>query len=273
MMRKKPLSAILLAAGLSLVTSMANAAPDWSKVEATQIFLFHPGVTPWQWVSTKGKHGGSRGLVRGETCVGCHIEGNDLNLDMARISAEFEPAGSPKTMLYPAKLQAAYDTENLYIRLTFTPPAGGSNKGDKEHELKATVLFADPAVPLGKQVGCWASCHTDARTMPGADEKKTKYAQEGSYALMQWTNKGLVSDGSIGTERKQSGGGNNVKAEGSKTGEAYTVTFTRKNPGEGKAIPMGVAIHADHAAGRFHHVSLGYNLGIGADGDIKAVKQ
>ena len=40
-----------------------------------------------------------------------------------------------------------------------------------------------------------------------------------------------------------------------------------------KAVPMGIAIHTDHATGRFHHVSLGYLLGIGADGDIKAAKQ
>jgi len=70
-----------------------------------------------------------------------------------------------------------------------------------------------------------------------------------------------------------SGGGTGAKAEASKSGDTYTVTFTRKNPGEGKAIPFGVAIHADHAQGRFHHVSLGYKLGIGADGDVKATKQ
>jgi hypothetical protein len=38
-------------------------------------------------------------------------------------------------------------------------------------------------------------------------------------------------------------------------------------------VPFGVAIHADNSHGRFHHVSLGYKLGIGADGDVKAVKQ
>jgi len=32
-------------------------------------------------------------------------------------------------------------------------------------------------------------------------------------------------------------------------------------------------VHADHATGRFHHVSMGYKLGFGVDGDIKAVKQ
>jgi hypothetical protein len=64
-----------------------------------------------------------------------------------------------------------------------------------------------------------------------------------------------------------------AKAEGSKNGDTYTVTFTRKNPGEGKAIPFGIAIHGDHAGGRFHHVSLGYTLGVGVAGDVTVVKQ
>ena len=59
-------------------------------------------------------------------------------------------------------------------------------------------------------------------------------------------------------------------------GETYTVTFTRKLSGtlaEGKATPFGVAIHSDHASGRFHHVSMGYTMGFGAEGDIKSTKQ
>ena len=42
---------------------------------------------------------------------------------------------------------------------------------------------------------------------------------------------------------------------------------------EGKAVPFGVAVHADHATGRFHHVSMGYTMGFGADGDVKSAKQ
>lgn len=276
-MNKPVLSAVasmVLGVSLGLASSGAIAAPDWGKVEANQVFVFHPGVTPWQWVSSKGKHGGSRGLARGEACIGCHMEGKDLNLDMTRLSTELEPVGAPKTMVYPVKVQAAYDAENLYLRLSFRPPVGGFDKGDKENELKATVLLADPGVPLGNQVGCWATCHEDARTMPGANPQKTKYVKDGSYALMQWASKGnTVSDGSVTTDRKMSGGNAGVKVDSVKEGEGYTITFTRKNPGEGKVVPIGFAIHADNASGRFHHISLGYNLGIGVDGDIKATKQ
>jgi hypothetical protein len=111
--------------------------------------------------------------------------------------------------------------------------------------------------------------------MPGAADKKTKYTKEGSYELMQWKSaKGAKAvDGSVTSERKMDGGTLGAKADGAKAADTYTVIFTRKNPGEGKTIPFGLAIHGDHASGRFHHVSLGYTLGVGADGDVKAVKQ
>ena len=56
------------------------------------------------------------------------------------------------------------------------------------------------------------------------------------------------------------------------------MTFTRKlaggvNLAAGKAVPFGFAIHADNAGGRFHHVSFGHTIGLGADGDVKAAKQ
>lgn len=264
-----------LALGLGLAHNATLAAqPDWDKVSSTKLFVFHPGATPWEWIDAKGSHGGSRGLARGEACIGCHLEANELNLDMTRLATELEPAGAPKTMMYPVNVQAAYDSDNLYMRLTFKAPAGGFNKGDQHNELKATVLLADPDVPKGNQVGCWASCHQDSRTMPkAASAEKTKYVTTGSYQLMQWASQNnTVSDGRVSKDRQMNGGNTNVKAEANRQGDTTTITFTRNNPGEGKTISMGIAIHADHASGRFHHVSLGYLLGIGADGDIKAQK-
>ncbi len=41
----------------------------------------------------------------------------------------------------------------------------------------------------------------------------------------------------------------------------------------GKAYNFGFAIHDDSAPGRFHHVSLGYKLGIDAKADVTAAKQ
>jgi hypothetical protein len=42
----------------------------------------------------------------------------------------------------------------------------------------------------------------------------------------------------------------------------------------GKLYNIGFAIHDDSADGRFHHVSLGYTLGLDSDkADFNAVKQ
>lgn len=279
-MQKKMLALMVGAIGV-MAAQVAVAAPDWSKVPKKDIEIFHPGVAPIEWVTKKSDHSGSSGLKKGESCAGCHDEKGKLSLDFKRLAGkEMEPKGAPKTMSFPVGVQAAYDANNLYMRLTFKAPAGAADPADKENEVKAAVMFAGDKVPQGDQVGCWATCHNDARTMPGADDKKTKYVKEGNYDLMQWKSaKGAKAvDGTVTDKRDMAGGKADVKAEGSKAGDTYTVTFTRKLAGgvsmaEGKAVPFGIAVHADHAAGRFHHISFGYKLGIGADGDIKAVKQ
>ena len=275
-MKKTTVSALALGTLLTVSAPFAMATPDWGKVPKRDIHVFHAGVTPIEWVGKKSDHSGTAGMKKGESCVGCHEEKDALNFDFKRLAdKELEPRVAPKTMFYPVAVQATYDASNLYIRLTFKAPAGGVDKGDKENEVKASVMFPDAKVPQAAQVGCWAACHQDVRTMPGADDKKTKYAKEGAYELMQWKSaKGAKAvDGTVTSERKMDGGALDVKAEGTKAGDTYTVTFTRKSPGEGKTVPFGVAIHGDHASGRFHHVSLGYTLGLGANGDVKAVRQ
>lgn len=279
-MNRKLASLAVVGALAALGSQAAFAAPDWSKVPKKDINVFHPGVTPIEWATKKAEHSGSTGLKKGETCAGCHDEKGQLSLDFKRLAGkELEPKGAPKTMTYPVGFQAAYDANNLYVRLTFKAPAGAADQSDKENEVKATMLIANDKVPQGDQVGCWATCHTDARTMPGADDKKTKYVKDGAYDLMQWRSaKGAkAADGTVTDKRAMDGGKAGVTAEGAKSGDTYTVTFTRKLAGgvamaEGKSVPFGIAIHADHASGRFHHISFGYKLGIGADGDVKATK-
>jgi hypothetical protein len=128
--------------------------------------------------------------------------------------------------------------------------------------------------------------------MPGADPKKKKYISNADVAgdvyadYFQWksgeSGKGAMQlDGHVAAERVNKDGKALAKAEGSNKGDLWTVTFTRKLTGgdgdialaEGKSVPFGIAIHADKTIHRFHHVSLGYTLGLGADGDIKATKQ
>jgi hypothetical protein len=278
-MKKNLVSLAVLGALMAGGASAALAAPDWSKVPKKDVHVFHPGVTPIEWVQGKGEHSGASGLKKGETCAGCHIEDGKLSLDVKRLqSKELEPKAAPKVGTYTVGVQAAYDASNLYVRLSFKAPAGGADKSDKENEVKASLMFPNDKVAMGEQVGCWATCHQDARTMPGADDKKTKYVKGGAYDLLQWRSSGKSFDGSVADKRAMEGGKAAAKAEGAKAGDTYTVTFTRSLAGNatlvaGKPVTFGIAIHADNAGGRFHHVSFNQTIGLGADGDVKAVKQ
>jgi cytochrome c-type protein NapC len=92
---------------------------------------------------------------------------------------------------------------------------------------------------------------------------------------------GVSEDGYVLAERVLKEGAG-ATFTGKKDGANWVVDMTRKLnsglPGDkvleaGKTYTVGFAIHDDHAAGRFHHVSLDLRLGLGADGEIKAVKQ
>ena len=121
----------------------------------------------------------------------------------------------------------------------------------------------------------------------GKDDKKTKYVTGGSvasgkyYDLLQWTSKGAKFDGFVADRRVMDGGKALVEAKGEKKGDEWAVVFTRKLAGAdgdialapGKTVNFGFAIHDDHTHGRFHHVSLGYTLGLDAKADISAAKQ
>lgn len=277
-MTNKIVSLAVVGAFMALGSQAALAAPDWAKVGKSTIHVFHPGAAPFEWVQGKGEHSGASGLKKGESCAGCHVEDGKLSLDLKRLaSKELEPKGAPKTMTYPVTVQAAYDANNLYVRLTFKAPAGGADHSDKDNEVKATMMFPNDKVPMGDQVGCWASCHEDSKGMPKGKDK-TKYVTAGAMDLMQWASGGKSADGFVADKRNMTGGKAGATAEGAKNGDTYTVTFTRKLAGNamlaaGKAVPFGIAIHADNAAGRFHHVSFGHTIGLGADGDVKAAKQ
>jgi cytochrome c-type protein NapC len=78
-------------------------------------------------------------------------------------------------------------------------------------------------------------------------------------------------DGHVLDARHMAGGKSLVKAEGKKEGNKWVVVFERTLAGGGpgdhtiaadKTYNFGFAIHEDHAADRFHHVSLGYQFGL-----------
>lgn len=292
MMKKMMMTGVASAVwALAAGSAMAAAPADWSKVAATNVDLLYPGVSPVEWITRGPSHGGARVLKRGETCMGCHSE--EIG-DMGRLIAsggKIEPTPIPgKAAFINAKVQAAHDGENLYLRFTWQQPAAsGAPKMDEANPVKLAYMLEEGGkVELAAQGGCWGSCHGDARTMPDGDDNKTKYVKDGSlsngvyYDLNQWrSGENKAYDGYVADQRVMEGGQALVSAEGTLEDGTWTVVFTRKLSGgegdvalqPGNTYNFGFAIHDDNVAGRFHHVSLGYSLGIDADADIVAKKQ
>lgn len=276
-----------VALGVVLVVSTsAIAAPDWSKVSGKKITVFYPGISSIEWATKGSEHSGAKGMRKGESCVSCHEEElADIGKKIVSGSKNEPSPIKGKAGSIPVTMQAAYDAENLYLRFSFKEPPASGGGPDKENVMKLAVMLAGEKVPMAEQAGCWQTCHQDVRTMPGADDKKTKYVANASlaggqfYELMQWKS-GKFVDGHVADKRVMEGGKTLIKATGEKKGDLWTVTFTRKLGGgtgsvvlaEGKSVPFGFAIHDDHAIGRFHHVSLGYVLGVGVKGHVTAVK-
>lgn len=287
---QKLITASAVGAALALAAGGALAAPDWSKVPDKTITVFYPGASPIEWITKGTEHGGARGLRRGETCAACHDE---ETADMGQkivTGQKVEPKPiKGKAGSIPVTVQAAHDASNLYLRFSWKQPAGGAEPMDKDNAVKLSVMLEGNKVERANQSGCWETCHQDVRTMPDAkDDKKTKYVVGGDlktgafYDLIQWTSKGAKHDGYIADKRVMDGGKALLDAKGEKKGDQQVVTFTRKLAGggegditlaPGKTYNIGFAIHDDHTSGRFHHVSLGYTLGLGTEADITAVKQ
>lgn len=287
-MKRSPL--YLAVAGALLTTQAVQAAPpaDWSAVPATEITLFYPGVAAVEWITKGTEHGGARALRKGETCADCHSdEARDMGQKIVS-GQKLEPSPiAGKAPFINARVQAAHDGQNLYLRFTWQQPAAsGAAKMDEKNPVKiAYMLEAGSRVELAEQSGCWASCHNGVRTMPGGDEQKTKYVKDGSlaggvyYDLNQWrSGENKAYDGHIAEARVMEGGSALQGATGSLSNGTWSVVFTRAFSGgqgdvtlePGKVYSFGFAIHDDHASGRYHHVSLGYPLGIDAEAPIVA---
>jgi cytochrome c-type protein NapC len=129
-----------------------------------------------------------------------------------------------------------------------------------------------------KPRGAWDKFKSD-------DEIKAALAAGKFMDLMQFrSGKGEKPvDGYVLDARYMSGGKGLVKAEGRKEGNKWVVTMERNLAGggkgdhklvKGKQYNIGIAIHEDFTNARFHHVSLGYTLGLDdSKAFFNAVKQ
>lgn len=293
---------ISIAAALGLALALAHAptravasAPEWEKIEPAELMLFYPGVAAIEWVLgdiriDRERHQGARVFKMGDRCIECHLEDPDELVDIGNAIAageRMEPAPlQGKAGTIPVTVNAAYDDDELYLQFSWTqPPASGAAPMDDDNPVKIAFMLDAGTVELADQAGCWASCHADSRGMSEGDDGKSKYVAGGSladgvfYDLLQWrSGEDKAYDGHVAAERVMTGGSALERATGKLEGDTWIVVFKRKFKGgqgdvtlrKGGVYNIGVAIHDDHAAGRYHHVTMGYTLGIDAEADIVA---
>jgi hypothetical protein len=290
--------------GLLMAMSVGTAfAADVAKAPGKVITVFYPGSAGMEWILKGTEHGGASAIKKkGEACIGCHVDERTGNEEAGEFGKKIVAGGQSKSTVLepdpikgkpggiPVTVQASRDASNLYLRFTWKNTGFASGKKmDADNPLKLAIMLEEPGkVELDTVGGCWATCHTDARTMPGVkDDKKTKYVKDGNvatgkfYDLIQYrSGKGQKPlDGYVADKRVMEGGKALVDAKGELKGDTWTVNITRKLAGgegdvtlePGKAYNFGFAIHDDYTNGRFHYVSFGYTLGLdNAKADINA---
>lgn len=188
------ITAVVFAAQGAIAADPARI--DWSAIPATQVGLFYPGQSSYEWVRSKA-HKGAAKVERGNSCVSCHdADTETVDLGNALVKAgPLEPtpvAGKPGSK--ELKVQAAYDDKNAYLRFqwkTANAFAGtehqylrfdgkewkvyGYPKLDKVvqdgkapgiYEDRMSVMLDDGKVAQFAQQGCWVTCHDGMRDMP-----------------------------------------------------------------------------------------------------------
>ena len=200
----------------SAVLAADPATIDWAKVPVTNVTLFFPGQSSYEWLRTDS-HPGSKMVREGTACVACH-QGKEKTMGDKLVKAgPLEPMPvKGKSGSVDLKFQAAYDAKNAYLRFqwkTQLPDPGtehqylrfdgkewkvyGYPKLDKVvqegqqpgiYESRMTLMIDDGKVPQFAQQGCWLTCHDGQRDMP----KQFTSDQVKSNALLTAIKKGDV---------------------------------------------------------------------------------
>lgn len=296
--------------------------PDWSNVAHKELTLFYPGVASWEFLVGDDHRLGGREIKKGKKdCRHCHMskEGElDLkaaeiasgSMKMKRSHSPFEPepqAGKKGTM--KARVQAAYDAENVFVRVEWeSKGAGWRSKGDPDR----VSLQVNRGEPSFAKYGCFITCHNDLNTMPGSPSRREVAAHpafEGRddvrlyafYAKSSWgaskhpermktglidlkavefengkavSKDGWVFDDRVWEEKDSS-------ATGSWSNGMYSAVFklSLKSAGrfdvavsEGDVVPVAFAIHEEGASKRKHYVSFPLAIGLGAPGELSAFR-
>ncbi|CAG1065419.1 Cytochrome c-552 [uncultured bacterium] len=300
----------------------AAGEADWSKIAQKEVTLFYPGVASWEFLNGDDHRLGGREIKKGKKdCRHCHMskEGElDLkaaeiasgSMKMKRSHSPFEPepkAGKKGTM--KARVQAAYDAENVYLRVEWESKGSGWRTKGEPDRVSVQMNRAEPSFA---RYGCFITCHNDLNSMPESPSRREVAANPAYggredvrlyafYAKNSWDSprhgdrmktglidlksiefengKSVARDGWVFDDRaweeKESSG------TGTWTHDRYSAVFKFKLKSadkfdvavsEGDIIPVAISIHDEGASRRKHYVSFPLAIGLGAAAEVRASK-
>jgi hypothetical protein len=173
---------------------------NWSAVPKSEVTLFYPGQASFQFVTGKEhRKGAAKAVLGGENCLNCH-KGEEADIGNKIVAGKrLEPKPvSGKRGTIKATVQAAYDAEKLYLKVSWPAKEPGafheyvvykdgkwvpyaSNRNNDavaagklkvSYEDRFTIMLGDgKSVPAFNNQGCWATCHNDMRYMPNEAKK------------------------------------------------------------------------------------------------------
>jgi len=306
---------ILLLATVGLPCSAADI--DWGSVPVKKVKVFYPGQASWDFLRDQDHGTGSAPVkTQKKACAECHVGETgeyDINSDQiitgdlkrSKSKEPLEPQGiSGAKGFKDVSLQAAYDAQNLYLRLQWL--GSGASVADASLEDRADRVSIQIANKIGtfKKYGCFITCHDNEEEMPAnRGEKVTLYGyytrdKDGNVkdkdTLDGYHSKGqfidLIEASFVGKEVKaadmyildaRTEDHNDVTATGSYDNGTYTVVLTRKlDTGDkddlvlqdGADFDIGIAIHDNKNHERKHYTSFPLSIGLSAPADVAAKK-
>jgi cytochrome c551/c552 len=193
---------LMLALGVLAAGPAAAADPatiDWGKIQATTLNLFYPGQSSYEWLRS-AEHPGAQGVAGGGACLACH-KGAEKAIGRDLVKAnKLEPTPvAGKDGYKEVQVQVAYDGKNSYWRFQWKTNSNqpgieypyyrfdgkewkihGFPRLDKVvqegkqpgiYEDRFSLMLDDGKVPGFASQGCWLTCHTGERDMPGVASK------------------------------------------------------------------------------------------------------
>src|SRR5215208_4668363 len=161
----KQLAFAVAAVAFAAQTAMAADAAkiDWSAIPVTQIGLFYPGQSTYEFLRSKAHKGASK-VEKGAACVSCHdsdTEEKDMGEKLVKAGLLEPMPVAGKDGFKALKLQAAYDDKNAYLRFqwkTANPHPGNEHQylrfDGKEWKVYGYPKL-DKVVQEGKQPGIY----------------------------------------------------------------------------------------------------------------------